>query len=240
MTHSLSSVALAGSTGLVGSQVLSTLLSLPSAPTVHALTRRELPHSFTSSSLQPILEKESASWPQRLSSLSPPPTAYITALGTTRAAAGSVAAQRSIDLDLNLSLAKAAKESGVNTFVLLSSAGTSSKSYLAYSKMKGELEDAVKELGFAHCVIVRPGLLVGQREDTRVAEAVLRSLANGMGKLTGGWGKDFWAQDADVIARAIVRAAEKCVDGQQAEGVWVVEQKDVVRLGRTEWDEGGK
>ena len=52
----------------------------------------------------------------------PAPQLFISALGTTRAIAGSVEAQRAIDLDLNLSLARAAHDAGVDTYVLISSA----------------------------------------------------------------------------------------------------------------------
>lgn len=100
-------------------------------------------------------------------------------------------------------------------------------------KMKGELEDAVKALDFEKTVIVRPGLIVGVREDSRPPEAGLRKLANLMGAVSGGALKDFWAQDAEVIGRAAVSAALQAE--QREEKVWVVGQSDVIRLGRTEW-----
>lgn len=52
--------------------------------------------------------------------------------------------------------------------------------------MKAELEEAVKELGFTHTVIVMPGLLVGERKDNRPPEAVFRYVALGMRKLGRG------------------------------------------------------
>jgi uncharacterized protein YbjT (DUF2867 family) len=45
--------------------------------------------------------------------------------------------------------------------ILVSAAGSSSSSMFAYPKMKGELEDAVKGMGFEHCVILQPGMLLG-------------------------------------------------------------------------------
>lgn len=121
-------------------------------------------------------------------------------------------------------------------YVLISSAGVNSKSYMPYSKMKGELEEAIAEIGFEKAVIVKPGLIVGKRNDTRTAEAVLRTLAQGMGRISGDRLKDFWAQDADVIARAAVSAGLLASEGKAPEGkVWNVYQNDVVRLGRTEW-----
>jgi uncharacterized protein YbjT (DUF2867 family) len=98
------------------------------------------------------------------------PKIFFSGLGTTKAAAGSIEAQRKIDYDLNLDLAKAAKESGVDTYVLISSGSANAQSNFAYVRMKGELEDAVKALGFKHTVILRPGLIVGGREDSRPAE----------------------------------------------------------------------
>jgi uncharacterized protein YbjT (DUF2867 family) len=155
-------------------------------------------------------------------------------LGTTKAQAGSFAAQRNIDYDLNLSLAKAAKELGVKTYILISSDAVSRTSPFPYSKMKAELEDSVKELGFQHTVIVKPGLLLGTRADSRPAEAVFRSIAKGIGMITKRL-TDFWAQDADVIGKAAVSAAMQCVEGKREQGVWVVSQSDIIRLGRTEW-----
>jgi uncharacterized protein YbjT (DUF2867 family) len=102
-----------------------------------------------------------------------------------------------------------------------------------YLKMKGELEDAVTALDFERTVIVRPGLIVGTREDSRPPEAALRKLANFMGAISGGALKDFWAQDALVIARAAVSAALQAEE--RNERVWIVGQSDVLRLGRTEW-----
>jgi len=160
---------------------------------------------------------------------------FLSALGTTRAAAGGLENQRNIDYELNLQLAKAAKDAGVETYVLISVAGATAKGLLPYSKMKGELEDAVKTLGFKHCVILKPGLLVGERKESRPTEWLVQQLAKGAGAMSSGL-KDFWAQDAEVVARAAVSAGLSCNEGKQAEGVWVLEQKDIVRLGRTEWD----
>ena len=135
---------------------------------------------------------------------------------------------------MNLSLAKAAKESGIKVYVLISSDAVSTKSMFPYARMKAELEDAVKALDFPYTVILKPGLLVGTRSDSRPAEAAFRKVAMGLGsvskKLT-----DFWAQDVDVIGKAAVAASVQCVKGQRKEGTWVLSQSEIIRLGRTEW-----
>jgi uncharacterized protein YbjT (DUF2867 family) len=106
---------------------------------------------------------------------------------------------------------------------------------MPYLKMKGELEDTVKGLGFEHTVILRPGLILGTREDSRPAEAVVRKIAGVAGWLLGNGGTDFWSQGADVIAKAAVAGGLQALEGKVTENVWVVEQSDIVRLGRTEW-----
>ena len=148
-----------------------------------------------------------------------------------------MANQRKIDIDLNLSLAKAAKEAGVKYYVLISSAGVSKSSIFPYSKMKGELDEVVQEVGFEKTILLKPGLIVGSRNDFRPPEYALRMLANFLGRLSGNRLKDFWAQDADVIGRAAVAASLKCLDGTAPDGkVWVLGMDEIIRLGRTEWD----
>ncbi|KAL8905058.1 MAG: hypothetical protein Q9207_002873 [Kuettlingeria erythrocarpa] len=171
-----------------GSQILAALQKIPQKPTIHAIARREFP---VSSDTKLITEADSARWPDTLKKLEPTPDVFMSALGTTRAQAGSFAAQRAVDLDLNLALARAAKESGVKTYVLISSGAVSSTSKLPYPKMKGELEDAVKTLKIPHTVIVKPGLLVGTREDLRLAEAVLQNIAKALRMVSQRWLTDW-------------------------------------------------
>ena len=48
--------------------------------------------------------------------------------------------------------------------------------------MKAGLEEEVKKLQFQHTVITKPGLLLGDRNEGRPAEAVPRALAKALGK----------------------------------------------------------
>lgn len=99
--------------------------------------------------------------------------------------------------------------------------------------MKGEIEEHIKELDFDHTVIVRPGLIAGRREETRYAEGVIRGVAALAGRVSNSL-KDFWAQDAEVIARAAVSAGLKALE-EGGDKVTIVGQSDIIRLGRTEW-----
>ncbi|ORY03730.1 NAD dependent epimerase/dehydratase family protein-like protein [Clohesyomyces aquaticus] len=226
----MTTAALAGSTGLVGGLMLTELLANPAVASVYAYARRDIKNPTASTKLFPLTSTDSSTWPAMFPH-SPAPKIFFSGLGTTRAAAGGLEAQRKIDVDLNYDLAKAAKEAGCETYVLISSASSSSTSMFPYTKMKGELEDKIKSLGFKHTVLMRPGLLVGAREESRAAEAVLKGVANFAGKLSPGL-KNFWAQDSDVVARAAVVAGLQCMEGKKEEGVWVVSQSEIVRLGK--------
>jgi uncharacterized protein YbjT (DUF2867 family) len=102
--------------------------------------------------------------------------------------------------------------------------------------MKAELEEAVKEVGFEHTILVKPGLILGTREDSRLSEMILRKFAGFLGVLSTGWLKDPWALDAEVIGKAAVVAGLKALeDGKGTPKVWEVVQSEIIRLGRTEW-----
>lgn len=85
--------------------------------------------------------------------------------------------------------------------------------------MKAELEEAVKNMGFQYTVIVKPGVLVGNRSESRPAEGVLMAIAKCMGAVSKEWLSDWWAQDVDVIGRATVAAAIECAESKRKPGV---------------------
>ena len=158
----------------------------------------------------------------------------FSALATTRAAAGGLKNQYKLEHDLNIELAKAAKEAGTKTYVLISSGGANPNSWFPYTKLKGEIEEHIKEIGFEHTIILRPGIIVGDREESRYVEAALQYTAKGLGHLHKSL-RDSWAQSADVIANAAVAAAIKAEKGEVKDKVWTLGQQDIIRLGLTEW-----
>ena len=138
---------------------------------------------------------------------------------------------------MNVELARAAKEAGSKVYVLISAATANKNSRFAYVKMKGEIEEDVKALGFEHTVIVQPGIISGHREESRPMEAVIRHIAGFAGRINSHYLKDWWAQDADVIAKAAVSAGLKALNGEAPSKVWLLKGPDIVRLGRTDWKE---
>lgn len=246
MTASPTSVAVIGSTGLVGSNILSTLLAAEKAYNpIHTITRRAPKVGGSASSPPPaalnaVVDGDTSKWATLLSGsggLTPAPSTVFSALGTTRAAAGGVENQWKIDHDLNVELARAAREGGATScFVFISSAGTRglASSWAPYSRMKNGVEDAIRHLDFDHAVILKPGVILGQREESRTAESLFQSAVRGLGRVSQA-GQDKFGHEAVVIARAAVRAAELAREGKAPSKYWVVEGDEIIRLGRTEW-----
>lgn len=149
-------VVIAGATGLVGRELLAGLLGDPAVGAVHSLGRRapSLQHAKLTAHVVDF------------AALPPLPVAdevYL-ALGTTIKVAGSQAAFRAVDYEANLAVATAALAAGVRKLGLVSAMGADANSKVFYSRVKGELEDALAQMPFAGMVIARPSMLVGNRE----------------------------------------------------------------------------
>nr|ODN95435.1 endoplasmic reticulum protein [Cryptococcus depauperatus CBS 7855] len=177
-------VTLVGATGLTGSHTLSSLLSSSHPFNVTVLTRRSLPQAASANSLTTRLYTSLFDAPTDKEPIVERGGVYVSCLGTTRAKAGGTAEQEKVDLDLNKDLAKRAKEDGAKMLILVSANGSSPHSRLFYSRIKGLLEEYVKSLSFSQTVILKPGLLLGDRQESRPAEAATRWLVGGLKK----WG----------------------------------------------------
>lgn len=160
----MATAAVFGCTGAVGSHILSTLLSSEAFIFVKTISRR-LPKP-QSPKLEARQEADTSKWGGMISNLNPKPSVVFNAVGTTRGAAGGIQNQWKIDHDLCIENAKAAKEAGVKTYVFISSAGTRGllSGYVPFSKMKIGVEDAIKDLDFEQAIILRPGMIIGERE----------------------------------------------------------------------------
>lgn len=148
-------VVMAGASGLVGREILRGLLADSSVSSVVTLGRRRI------AAEDPRLSSRIVDFANVLS-LPAVDEVYL-ALGTTIKVAGSQAAFRALDLDANLAVARAARAAGARRCGLVSAMGADARSRIFYSRVKGELEDALAALGFEGLVIARPSILAGDR-----------------------------------------------------------------------------
>jgi len=148
-------VALAGATGLVGKEILQGLVADPSVAAIHVLARRAL-QAPPAKVVSHVVDFRSLPALPRVDEV-------FLALGTTIKVAGSQEAFRAVDFDANLAVARAALAAGARRAGLVSAMGASAKSGIFYSRVKGELEDALAALPFEGLVIARPSILAGDR-----------------------------------------------------------------------------
>jgi uncharacterized protein YbjT (DUF2867 family) len=161
------SVVIAGATGLVGKEVLNRCLEHTDIAVVRTVGRS--PVMVQHPKLEAFLVDFEA--PGAFEGL-PSPDVVFCCLGTTMAKAGSREAFRRVDFDYVLALARWARAAGCPAFHLISAIGADAASPVFYSRVKGEVDRDVLALGFEETVVYRPSLLLGARQDRRVAEAV--------------------------------------------------------------------
>lgn len=134
-------------------------------------------------------------------------------LGTTMGKAGSREAFYKVDFKYSFRAAKVAAEHGVNQLFLVSSVGADKDSMFYYSQVKGELEEAVKELPFWAIHIFQPSVLLGERNENRWGEEIAGKLGRIIDRLTGGLLTKYRPVEADVVAQAMVNAAQQLSKG---------------------------
>ena len=79
---------------------------------------------------------------------------------------------RRVELDVPKEIAQIAKSNSVNSFVFVSSGYADPKSSGDYLKFKGEVEEELKRLNFPKLGIVRPSFLLGDRKEKRICEKI--------------------------------------------------------------------
>lgn len=156
-----------GASGLVGQQLIAQLLDHPEFEKVRSFVRR--PSGINHSKLEEIEIDfdQPESWKQQVQG-----DVLFSTLGTTIKTAKTKDNQHRVDYTYQHEFAKAAAKNGVEAYILVSSMGADPKSSVFYSKMKGELEEAVAKLNFRKCIIVRPSILDGDRKEKRAGEKI--------------------------------------------------------------------
>ena len=112
----------------------------------------------------------------------------ICALGTTIKNAGSRDAFRAVDHGAVLAYAKSALEAGIEHFMVVTAVGADPTSSVFYSRVKGEIQQDLCDLGFSRLDVLQPGLLRGERQEKRPVESMMKALAPIADRLmTGSW-----------------------------------------------------
>ncbi len=201
----MTTVAIAGASGVVGIRALHHLLSREEVHRVVAMGRRVLPVTD-----EKLLSRVVERWTEEaIASALPDDVAVaVSCLGTTMRQAGSKGAFRAVDHDAVVAFAAAARARGARRFLLVSSLGASARSRNFYLRTKGEAEEALARLGYPQLTILRPSFIddQGARREFRLGERVGLPLARAAFAVLGRRGR-YAPIAADDIASALVRLA---------------------------------
>lgn len=195
-----------GATGLVGSQVLLSLLGDDRYGKVKVFHRRKTGFQHPKLEEHVIDFDRIEEWKSELVA-----DELYSALGTTIKKAGSQEAQYTVDFTYQFEVAKLASENEVEKFSLVSSAGADPQSKAFYPKLKGELDEAVKDLPFDVITILRPSFLDGDRKENRPGESIGIRLARIFTKIPG-LGK-YRPIPAKTVAEGMIRSLNSCPRG---------------------------
>jgi uncharacterized protein YbjT (DUF2867 family) len=187
-----------GATGLVGNMILKEVLNDNDFSQVRIFVRRP------TGIINPKL-KEIVSPMKDISALSSEILGDVlfNALGTTIKNAGSKAEQQRIDRDLPVNFAKIASENGIKTMLNVSSVGANMKGGF-YLKTKAEMENGTEKFFPGAIFHFRPGFLVGNRKEIRVAEKIAFRVMKVIDPVLAGSSKKYRSMPADKLAKAMV------------------------------------
>lgn len=159
----------AGASGLTGAALLRLLLRGSDYARVHAITRRALPLDHPRLANR-ILRFEELG--QRLAGLRCQDA--FCCLGAPRGPGATTPLLRLVDFEFALEFARAALAAGATRLVVVSAAGADAASATPFLRVKGELEAALRTLGFVSLDILQPGAVTGMRAGDGVPQ-LLRS-----------------------------------------------------------------
>jgi uncharacterized protein YbjT (DUF2867 family) len=204
------SALLLGATGLVGRELLSLLLADDDVSRVVVIARRPTgtkhakldEHVFDLGAMEQHADVFAVDQ-------------IFCALGTTIKVAGSQERFRLVDYEYPVSAAQLGKANGATHYLLVSALGANAQSRVFYNRVKGEVEREVMAMNYRSTTIVRPSLLLGNRDEYRRGERIAAKLA----WLTPSKYKPIEARD---VAKGLARLAK-----EEQPGVRVVESREL-------------
>ncbi|MBU1568043.1 MAG: NAD(P)H-binding protein [Proteobacteria bacterium] len=195
---------LVGATGLVGNLVLQLLLKNSFYSEITILVRNRFIQTHRKLK---VIETDFTHLDEKLNHVSSKD--IFCCLGTTIKKAGSEEAFKKVDYSLVLEVAKLIRKQGAEQFIVISAMGANSSSKFFYNRIKGEMEEALKELGYPCLRIVRPSLLLGHRDEFRLAERIGIIMSPFWKLFLVGSLKKYCPVEAKTVARFMVKVANE-------------------------------
>lgn len=169
----LKKALLAGATGLVGGHLLDMLLKKPEYTEVHVVVRR------TTGVSHPRLREHIVNF-DALDDFHPGTSIdeVYCALGTTMKKAGSQENFRRVDYYYVMAVARLAERCEARKLLVVSALGADPYSPIFYSRVKGEVEEDLRQFSIPLIAVFRPSILAGERQEVRWGEKLGLAVMN--------------------------------------------------------------
>ena len=203
MTNSIKNAIVIGATGLVGQRLIEQLDLLTDCEKITVVVRRENPNFSKFKKVEQfVLDDFLLLNDQDVSGY----THAFSCLGTTIKKAGSKEAFYNIDFEINAHFADLFEMTETH-LLLVSAMGAKASSPIFYNQVKGELEDYIQKLNLYRFSIIRPSLLLGERNEKRFLEDVTQKLYSKFSHLVPNSFK-YKPVTAQQVAHTMVEAAQ--------------------------------
>ena len=195
---------LAGASGLIGKQLMYKLLESTFYQKVLILVRKEMPIKHPKIEQLIVNFDQLAKYQEQLIA-----DDFFCCLGTTMKKAGSKEAFYKVDFTYCLELGKIASQNHTKSFNLVSAIGSNPNSGIYYSKVKGEVEKALKELNFTELNIFQPSILIGNRVEFRLGEKIGICIVQSISPLLIGGLRKYKPIHVAQVANAMLNDAQR-------------------------------
>ena len=165
----MSNIAVFGSTGLIGSNLLKYLEHDTYFSKVNVITRKPI-HFKNSKFKNIVIDFSDINSIQ--DSLKNSQIVFVS-IGTTQSKVNwDLKKYKKIDYEIPINIAKAAKKLNIKKYLIVSSAGADINAKGFYLSLKGQIESDIIKIGIKNTYIFRPSLLLGARKENRVGEKI--------------------------------------------------------------------
>ncbi|ADY53564.1 nucleoside-diphosphate-sugar epimerase [Pseudopedobacter saltans DSM 12145] len=203
-----SNVIVLGSNGLVGSLLLDILLKSHQYSYITVFVRKQL--EIEHQKLNQIITdfKDLESLREHIHG-----DILFSCLGSTQKKTPNKEDYIFVDITIPSFFADMASRKGLKQIHLVSAVGASSASPLFYNKIKGQLEDFIKETEIPSINIYQPSLILGNRNEFRLGEKITSFLIKVIDPLLVGSFKKYRSTKALDIAKAMYNVSLEYKNG---------------------------
>ena len=199
----MKSAILFGATGLVGNNLLNFLIQNNNYSKIKIFTRKEIKIKNPKLEVYKIDFDKINDYAHLISG-----NDCFFCIGTTKKQTPSKIKYINTEYKLPVKIAKLAKDNNVDSFIYVSSGGANKNSKNLYLQNKGKAESEIKKLSFNFIAIIKPSLLLGIRNETRIGESIANFFFKKLSFIFIGKMRSFKAIPAIDVAKAIIKIVE--------------------------------